>query len=513
MSEISFDWLERRDELTPDKTAIIDVHSNRSFTYREFNRRANRLANAWQDVWGIKKGDRIGILAKNGPEYLEALFAVAKIGAILVPINIRLAGPELSYIINDSEPKGIILDTEYVDAIWEIAHDIEIRNYLTLGSSNSEKMTPYEDFLKQGDDRGPQCQEPVTLADPQIILYTSGTTGYPKGAVQTHGNILFNALNAMLALDIVSSDIFLCGLPMFHTGGLHVQTTPTLHAGGTIVIMRSFDAGQALNLIQEKKVNTLFFVYTMWQFMREHEDFEKTDFSGLRMAWSGGGPCPLPVLQAFQNKGILLSQGYGLTEAGPDATVLSAQDSMRKVGSIGKVTFHNAAKIVNESAEEVSPGEVGEIILRGPTVTTGYWNKPEATAEALRDGWFHTGDLAFKDKDGYYFIVDRKKDMIISGGENIYPAEVEKAIYLHPKVAKVAVIGVSHERWGEVGHAIICPKNGEHVSKEEIIDFLKDKLAHYKIPKSVSFEEDLPQSPSGKILKRLLKEKFTRKSM
>jgi fatty-acyl-CoA synthase len=492
----------------PDKTALIDVYTNRSYTYREFNKRANRLANGWRDKWGIQKGDRVGILARNRSEYLEALFAAAKIGAILVPINIRLAGPELSYIINDSEPKGILLAEEYVDAVSEIKHNISKMNYLLLDGSASQDMTPYEDFLKGSDDRVPQLQAPVTLDDPQIILYTSGTTGYPKGSIQTHGNILFNSINAILSLDIISSDIFLCGLPMFHTGGLHVQTTPTLHAGGTIVIMRSFDAGEALKLINEGKVNTVFFVYTMWQFMYEHEDFHTTDFSGLRMAWSGGGPCPLPVLEAFQDKGVPLSQGYGLTEAGPDATILLAEDSIRKLGSIGKSAFHNSIRIVDDNGIEVSQGEVGEILLRGPTVTPGYWNKPEATEESLKGGWFHTGDLAFMDEEGYYFIVDRKKDMIISGGENIYPAEIEKVIYQHPKVAKVAVIGVPHERWGEVGHAVVCPKKGEKITEEEVINFLQDKLARFKIPKSVNFMDELPQSPSGKILKRVLKEPF-----
>jgi fatty-acyl-CoA synthase len=508
MSRISFDWLERREELMPDKTALIDVYTNRSYTYREFNKRANRLANGWRDKWGIQKGDRVGILARNRSEYLEALFAAAKIGAILVPINIRLAGPELSYIINDSEPVGILLAEEYVDPILEIKHNTSKMNYLLLDGSASQDMMPYEDFLKSSDDRVPQLQAPVTLDDPQIILYTSGTTGYPKGSIQTHGNILFNSINAILSLDIISSDIFLCGLPMFHTGGLHVQTTPTLHAGGTIVIMRSFDAGEALKLIHEGKVNTVFFVYTMWQFMCEHEDFHTTDFSGLRMAWSGGGPCPLPVLEAFQDKGVPLSQGYGLTEAGPDATILLAEDSIRKLGSIGKSAFHNSIRIVDDNGIEVSQGEVGEILLRGPTVTPGYWNKPEATAESLKRGWFHTGDLAFMDEEGYYFIVDRKKDMIISGGENIYPAEIEKVIYQHPKVAKVAVVGVPHERWGEVGHAVVCPKTGEKITEEEIINFLLDKLARFKIPKSVSFMDELPQSPSGKILKRVLKEPF-----
>ena len=506
----AFDWLERRAELSGDKVAIEDMHTGKSLTYREMNYRASKLANAWVNKWGLRKGDRIGILAKNCPEYLESYFAAGKIGAILVPLGIRLTGPELSYIINDCQPKGIILGEEFARTISEAARDTNVSEYLLLDRANLEGMVPYQKFLDESDVLMTRTPEPVGLDDPHVILYTSGTTGYPKGAIQTHGNILFNSLNAMLALDIISKDVFLCGLPLFHTGGLHVQTTPTLHAGGTIVLLRSFDAGQTLQLIHEKKVNTIFLVYTMWQMMWQHELFNKTDFSGLRVAWSGGGPCPLPVLKAFQDKGIHLSQGYGLTEAGPDATVLLGEDSIRKAGSIGKPTFYTEMRIVNEDGFDVRLGEIGEIVLRGPTVTIGYWNRQEATSEAFKNGWFHTGDLAYKDDEGYYYIVDRKKDMIISGGEKIYPAEVEKIIYQYPNVAKAAVIGLPDLRWGEVGHAVICPKKGETVTEKEILDFLEGKLARFKIPKSFSFMDELPQSPSGKILKRILKESIVK---
>jgi len=508
IARISFDWIERRNELTPDKEALVDILTGRCFSYREFNERANRLANGWRQHWGIKKGDRIAILAKNCPEYLEALFAVAKTGVILVPINIRLTGPELTYIFNDCEPKGLIVGEDFLGVISEVKEEINFSNYLLLDGSQEEGMTPYETFLDSADDRTPEIEEPCSLDDPQVILYTSGTTGYPKGAIQTHGNILFNSLNANLALDIVSSDVTLCGLPLFHTGGLHVMTTPTLHAGGTVVIQRSFEAGEALKLIHERRVNTVFFVSTMWQFMCQHEDFEKTDFSGLRLAWTGGAPCPIPVIEAYQKKGVAFRQGYGLTEVGPDATILAADDAVRKAGSIGKPAFHSALRIVNEDQADVHIGEVGELIFRGPTVTLGYWNKPDATAEALRGGWFHTGDLAYMDEDGYVFIVDRKKDMFISGGENVYPVEIEKWIYEHPKVSEVAVFGVPHEKWGEVGHAVICPKTGQTLTEQEIIDFLQSKLARFKIPKSVSFMEALPRNPAGKVLKRVLREPY-----
>jgi len=242
--------------------------------------------------------------------------------------------------------------------------------------------------------------------------------------------------------------------------------------------------------------------------MFEHKDFEKTDFTGLRMAWSGGAPCPLPVLEGFQKKGVLLRQGYGLSEAGPDATILSAEDGMTKIGSVGKAAFHMDLKLVDDKDDDVVQGDIGEIVLRGPTVTTGYWNNPDATAEAFKGGWFHTGDLATEDEDGYIFIVGRKKDMIISGGENIYPSEIENVIYQYPKVAEVSVIGIPDEKWGEVGHAVVCSKRDEHITEEEILNFLQGKLARYKIPKSVSFMDTLPKNPSGKVLKKDLKKEI-----
>jgi fatty-acyl-CoA synthase len=244
--------------------------------------------------------------------------------------------------------------------------------------------------------------------------------------------------------------------------------------------------------------------------MCQHEDFEKTDFSSLRLAWTGGAPCPIPVIDAYQAKGVPFRQGYGLTEVGPDAMILPAEDAVRKAGSIGKPPFHSALRVVNEEDFDVSVGEVGELIFRGPTVTPGYWNRPEETAEALKGGWFHTGDLGYMDEDGYVFLVDRKKDMFISGGENVYPVQIEKVIYEHPKVAEAAVFGVQDEKWGEVGHAVICPKAGESLTQQEIIDFLEGKISRFKIPKSVSFMETLPRNPAGKVLKRVLRGSYSK---
>lgn len=508
MFNLSFDWLEKRDLLTPNKIAIEDLVQKAKFTYRVFNRRCNCLANALRNSLGVEKGDRIAILSLNCFQYLEALFAVAKIGAILVPINIRLTGTELKYIFNNCSPKLLILGKDFFETVAPLKEDLNIKYYISIEEKPPAWLISYEKLLGEASEGPPRPDGPITLDDPHLILYTSGTTGNPKGSVQTHGNIVWNSINTNLALDLLSTDITLTGLPLFHSGGLHVMTTPTLHVGGTVVIQRTFDAEEVLSLIHNKRVNTVFFVATMWLFMMQSAGFEKTDFSGLRLAWSGGAPCPISVIEAYQKKGVCFRQGYGLTEVGPVDMVLSAEEAVRKAGSIGLSSFHSDMRVVDDEDRDVGVGEVGELIFRGPHVTPGYWEDPKATAEAIRNGWFHTGDLAKKDEEGFVYIVDRKKDMIISGGENIYPVEIENFIYQHPKIAEVAIIGVPDEKWGEAGKAIVVCKEGQRVSEEDILDFLKGKVAKYKIPKSVEFINALPRNPAGKVLKRTLREKY-----
>ncbi len=507
MYNLSFDWLEKRDLLSPNKVAMEDLAQGVKLTYREFNIRCNRLANAFRESLGVKKGDRIAILALNCFQYLEALFAVGKIGAILVPVNIRLTGKEIKYIFDNSRPKAFILVKEFFEMIETIKNDLSVEFYISIEEKSPPWLISYEKVLGEASDMLPRDQL-VFLDDPQVILYTSGTTGYPKGAIQTHGNIFWNSVNTNLALDLLSTDVTLTGLPLFHTGGLHVMTTPTLHVGGTVVIQRTFDPGEALSLIHDKRLNTVFFVATMWLFMMQHEAFQETDFSGLRLAWSGGAPCPISVIEAYQKKGVCFRQGYGLTEVGPVAMVLSAEDAIRKAGSIGFPPFHSDMRLVDDEGRDVGVGEVGELVFRGPHVTPGYWENPGATREAIRNGWFHTGDLAKRDEDGFVYIVDRKKDMIISGGENIYPVEIENVLYQFPRIGEVAIIGVPDERWGEVGKAIVVLKEGQTATEQEILDFLREKVAKFKIPKSVEFISALPRNPAGKVLKRTLREKY-----
>lgn len=339
-----------------------------------------------------------------------------------------------------------------------------------------------------------------------LIIYTSGTTGHPKGAMLSHRMLLWNSINTHLALDIVSSDVTTVHAPLFHTGGLNVLTTPLLHSGGTVVMMRSFDAALWLEAIEKYRCTVVFGVPTMFQMMMEAPGATTADLSSLRLCISGGAPCPVPLIEVFQRRGMVFTQGFGMTEVGPNCFMLAAGDSTRKAGSIGFPNFHTEARIVDEHGHDVARGVAGELILKGLHVCSGYWRKSEATAAAMRDGWFFTGDLARQDDEGYFYIVGRVKDMIISGGENIYPAEIEATLHQHPAIASAAVFGLPDPKWGEKPVAAIVVRGGHTVTAEEIIEFCAGRLARYKIPRRIFFAEEFPLSASGKILKRVIRE-------
>jgi fatty-acyl-CoA synthase len=511
ISDPGFDWLQRRSEFLPDKEAVIDLASERRFTYRQFNERTNRLANALKEKWGVRKGDRIAIIARNCPEFLEAHYATGKLGAILVAINVRAAGEELIYLLRNSEPRGLILGEEFLETIHDVKGKTGVSNFLLLGEKKNEEVIAYDDFVKSSSHFSPKLDEQVGLEDPRLILYTSGTTGYPKGAIITNGNIFFNCINVLLHDDtIIPSTRNLSVVPFFHIAGLNITTNPTLLMGGTVVIMKSFDAGEVIRVVHEKLVDTLFLIATMWKFVCAHPDYEAADFSGIRTALGGSETLPLSLIQTIERKGILLTNGYGLTESGPCSIVERRIDAALSPSTIGVPTFHTAVRIVNAEGIDVPVGETGEILLRGPSIMAGYWRNPAGTAEAIRDGWLYTGDLGFKDEKGFYFIRGRKKELIISGGENIYPAEVERVLSQHADIAEAAVFGVPDEKWGEACHAVVCPKPGKSLTKEQVINFLSDKIARFKIPKHVAFMDELPKAASGKVAKRVLQESYTK---
>ena len=501
-------WVSKRAKLEPDAKMLI-CDDGREYTWEEFNQRVNRLANALPDI-GITRGKRVAVLFPNVPEFLEVLFATGKTGAIMVPLNFRLAPPELAYILDDCGATALIYTPDFAvqaEALKELAKGV--KKFICVGEDKGGGGdTNYEKWVSGYPDTEPEVEEEVTLDDPHFIMYTSGTTGRPKGAVLTHGNTQWNGVNAVLTYGLDDEHINLVTAPLFHIGGLSAGATPTLYGGGTVVLSRFFIPDTVLEMIEKYKVNTMFGIPVMFLLMSQSEKFDETDFSSIRFFIAGGAPCPVPLIERYLEKGVTFNQGYGLTETAPAVTALPEVDALRKRGSAGLPLFHVDIRIVDEDDNELPQGEMGEIVISGPNVFKEYWHMPEQTAETLKGGWFHTGDMGRIDEEGYLYIVDRKKDMIISGGENIYPAEVEDVIHGHPKVADVGVIGMRDEKWGEAPLALVVVKEGEELTEEEIIEFCGDKLARYKTPRKAIFVPELPRTPTGKILKKELRAQY-----
>lgn len=504
-----FDWLKRHAEWTPDRLAIVEAHTGGEITYAAFNERANRFAHFLSETLGVRRGDRVSILGKNSAAYFEILFGCGKMGAILNTLNWRLAVPELEYILSDCSPRVVLYDVEFADTIDDLRARIPCEAWISIGGAGSaEDRWTYEDALEAGSPDGIAFPR-LGYEDTWAILYTSGTTGRPKGAQVTFGNFFYNAVGMGWAIDLTSQDLNLNVLPIFHAGGLGLYAGPIFHTGGTLVLMREFDPGEMLRLIEEWQVTVLLLVPSLYLALAEYPDFDRYDLSSVRSWASGGSPLPPALVHRFAEKGIAIQQGFGMTETGPTVFIISQEDAIRKAGSVGKPVLHTEVRIADADGNDVGAGEVGELLVRGGNVTSGYWNRPEATTEAFDDGWLHTGDAARVDEEGFYYIVDRWKDMFISGGENVYPAEVENVIYQHPAVAEVAVIGVPHPKWQEVGRAIVVARAEHSLTPADVIDYCQGKLARYKIPKSVVLvEEALPRTAAGKVLKRELRERF-----
>ena len=504
-----FDWLKRHAERTPNKLALVDVHTRRHYDYEQFNERANRLASFLQTRLGIQKGNRISILAQNSSDYFEVLFGCGKMGAILNTLNWRLALPELDYILRDCAPRVIIYEPEFEEAVHTLRQRLTIDHLIVLSDDSPEGVWTYDDALSAGSPDGvplPHLSYDHTWA----ILYTSGTTGRPKGAQVTFGNFFYNAIGMGMAIDITSEDVNLNVLPTFHAGGLGLYAGPIIHAGGTLVVMRSFDIDELLKQISSWRVSVILLVPAMYLMMAQHPGLDKADLTCVRSWGSGGSSLPPALVNQFAEKGIIIQQGFGMTETGPTVFIIGREDAVRMAGSVGKPVMHTDVCIMDQKGRVLGPNEVGELCIKGGNVTTGYWNRPEATAKAIVDGWLHSGDAAKYDEEGFYYIVDRWKDMFISGGENVYPAEVENAIYGHPAVVEVTVIGVPDPKWQEVGKALVVKKEGEELSAEDVIDYCQGKLARYKIPKSVVFVDSLPRTAAGKVLKRELRDQYGR---
>jgi fatty-acyl-CoA synthase len=490
----------------PDKVAI--VCEEKEITYTELSVGVNRAANCLL-AQGIKNGDRISLLLYNCIEYVELFIACAKIGAILCPMSIRLTPSEIEYQLNDSGFSLLVFDEELINTVESarLTIPLEKHGYWCVGKKVPEWAIDYKEKVKEFSIDEPRPMRLINWEDPLIIMYTSGTTGKPKGAILSHRKTFFNTLNAHLYHEIRFEDIVLAPYPLFHSAGLLIYAIPFLSRGATVILRRRYTPEQMLKDIERYKVTTFGAVTTVLSQVLESGLIDKYDISSVRGFGGGGEKTSIDLIDKLAAKGLYLQQRMGQTETSV-ICALQGKDALRKKGSIGLPVFYADVRIVDNSGKEVPPGERGEIVVKGPTLMSGYWNKPEETAKTIIDGVLHTGDVAYRDEAGYYYIVDRVKDMYRSGGENVYPAEIEKILLGHPKILQAAIIGVPDKKWTEVGKAFILPKKGQKISKEEILEFLRDKVAKFKIPAYVEFVDSLPMTAIGKVKKVELKNKF-----
>ncbi len=505
------DYLARRALYSPDRLAIIDTGKSPEWrlTWRQMNERANRLANWLRDEARVGKGDRVAILAHDGVEHLDLFFACGKLGAVHTALNRRLHPQELADIVAHTTPRVLVFSDDarpQVAALQDLlrGHDWAIEHYLHTEGNGAGAGIHFETAL-QAASAAPVTTDGVEDEDIAALIFTGGTTGLPKAAQVSHRMIAWNTLNTVIH-DVTHNDVYLNVFPMFHTGGLFVYTLPQIIFGGLTVLMRQFDPRLALELIERERVTIFAAVPTMYQMIAQAPNWPTADLSSLRFCTSGGAPLPVPLVEQYtREKGIRFKQGFGMTEFGPGIFALAPEDAIRKAGSIGRPNFYVEARVVDDDNRFLGPDEEGELVLKGPSYCSGYFGDSAASAGAVDErGYFHTGDIARYDAEGYFTIVDRKKDMFISGGENVYPAEIERVLYQHPDVLMCAVIGLPDAKWGEAGKACVVLKPGATATTAELLAFMADRLAKYKVPRTVAIMDALPISSAGKILKREL---------
>jgi fatty-acyl-CoA synthase len=487
------DWSQKWSVYRPDHLAVKEDGSQRALTYRELNLYAERLASYLFHHYQIRRGMRIAVLAETCIEYVVLFSAAQKLGFVLVPLNYRYTGRELSYLLQDSQADFILFAEAYrqqLDGLPELEskRNLDINELEGIWSQKQPAFSPMD----------------IEDEDPIFILYTSGTTGFPKGAIYTHKMLFWNSINTAMSLIVNTESRTINCMPPFHTGGWNVLLTPFLHHGAYTVLMKKFDPERVLELLQEEKVTIFMGVPTMLQMISQLPAFESAAFPDLLYLIVGGEAMPIPLIERWDEKEVAVRQGYGMTEVGPNITSLHQDDAIRKKGSIGRANFYVETKIVDEEGHECPPNVPGEFLLKGPMCFPAYWNNEKATQESFLDGWFRTGDRVVQDEEGYIYVVDRIKNMFISGGENVYPAEVEHYILTHPKVETVAVVGVPDPQWGEVGHAYLVTSDSS--SSEEMRAYCLKGLAKFKIPKYWTFMDDLPKNDTGKIDRQKLKQ-------
>ena len=492
----------RRARLSPDRIAIKDTAAGAEYTYRELDRRANQTAR-FLAAHDVSKGDRVAVISRNRVELVDLFFATAKRGAVLAPLSHRLAERELAAVLGDVNPELLLVEAPFeadvIDALDTAAVEPTMR---AIPNDDDNAWQPYTDELPE--DGSPVDGPALSLADPHLFLHTGGSTGTPKETVISHGAIHWNSFNTITAWGLRDDDVAPMVFPMFHTGGWNVLTVPFFHMGATLLLSPEVEPGRVLRNVERESATVLVAVPAVLRMMTEHGRWSETDLSSLRFVKGGGGPCRDAVIQAWRDRGVELSQGYGLTECGPNNFAMPDDFPEGKTGSIGVPAIHVDVRIVSEGTP-VARGEIGELELAGPHAADRYWNNPDESAETFGN-WVSTGDLARVDEDGYVHIEGRKKNMFISGGENVYPPQVEDAIVDHPAVDDVVVIGVPDERWGTVGKAVI--EGDESLTGEELERHLASRVARYAIPKSIAFIDELPKSGPSKIDRQAVKTKF-----
>ena len=504
---IHADVLGERARLTPDKTALVVVETGERLSYRDLDERAVRCAMAWQGL-GLERGDRVAILAGNRREYVEAFFAAPKTGHVLVTLGTRLTAHELAHVIRDAGASAVLFDGSLADTVRALRPLVEVPYWIALDEPLEPDDSSWAELMATADPSGfvPVRCEPE---DVYCLLYTSGTTGRPKGVMIPHRMVAWNGYDTVCSWQLREDDVSPIFTPLYHAGGLMAFLVPLFVIGGTVALHAGFDPSEIWRTIEREGCTVVLGLPTIWKMLMEAPEFGTVDLSRVRWLISGGAPLPRYLIEAYQERGVAFKQGFGMTEVGVNCFAMTVADSVEKIGSIGRPMMFTEVRLVDEAGAEVETGKVGEMLFRGPHVCLGYWGNPEATAEALdEDGWFHSGDLARRDEDGFFYVAGREKDMIISGGVNVYPAEIEAELLLHPAVQDAAVVAVPDETWGEAGVAFVVLRLGERLEPEDLRAHLAERLARFKVPRHYRFLDELPRTPYGKVVKPRLRELF-----
>jgi len=498
--ERATDWLGKRAQLSPGRVAIEEVDSGNETTYWDWNQQVNQTAH-FLDSCGLGKGDLVSTLASNSKEYIDLFFACTKTGTVLHNLNWRLSVHELIEIMREAQSNILFYSSDWQNQAHALQSEFPELRLVLLSKNGDKDVSSFghrETMPKEYD------QKPIKLSDPWGIYYTGGTTGTPKGAILTHGNMFWNSVNTITSWNMCHEDVAPLQLPFFHVGGPNIFLLPLVHLGGKTLLAKEFSVDQTFDMIENGHLTHYVGVPTMYVMLQNHSRWNQADFSKLKLVISGGAPCPLPVMKKFWDRGVDFKMGYGLTEASGNNFWLPPGEAAEKIGSVGFPLFHIDMKVVDEEGRTCQANQEGQLLIRGGHVTSGYYKRPKATSEILQDGWLHTGDIARKDEHGYFYIMGRSKEMFISGGENVYPAEIESALHAHPNIAEAALIAIPHPTWGEVGKAFIVKTNGAQLDENQVLEFLHARLAKYKIPKEVVFLEALPKTAIGKLDKKQL---------